>query len=550
MRMGWSPIGSGAVCLLLVSIPLFAGCQGVCQYCEEGNPAKACQQGLVCVNHMCVRPEGNLAGECCDTGPAECAEAYYCVYQTCEASPIYPPPKHNDTFQDHFQIDSETEIVLPPDPAPSDQTAGQILAEQISASYGIEPPIRSCTEEDPVPNTIVLGTPASNPAVQTLLEQLSVTIPDQGPVPEEDYAIRVSPDGWVLVAGRGERGVLYGSQALKQMVRGWAQKDPTGALKEVLIRDYPDTEQRQFLLLMTHYYIPLDEDGDGERDPYKFTDVGFRLDVARDYLHVLSEFRYNMVLFKMADVVAWEHMPQPQDTAISISEYLDLVREANRYGLEVVPLLNGSSGHYGWIGTSEEPVEYTEAYSIAHNEEHLAIYKDLIGEILDATETVQPVRYFHAGMDEDWNFGPRCGDYYRQWVNETYDLLTGRGVKMMIWYDNWISTPDYTNNYLAYPDMDVVVWDYSEPIPPSTFLKIHDVTDKGMEVTWALSGNGLHNDFVHWLNIGSELQKGFLAIRWTKRGTICKGPPSDLFPTTVNGNIRKHAQQFWNTATY
>ena len=84
---------------------------GVCDYCEPSNPLKACRYDLVCVNYMCVRPGGNLPGECCDQGPAECSDDSYCVYRRCAASPIHPPPKEDiETLSDPFTFQT---LLLP-----------------------------------------------------------------------------------------------------------------------------------------------------------------------------------------------------------------------------------------------------------------------------------------------------------------------------------------------------------------------------------------------------------------------------------------------------
>ena len=215
-------------------------------------------------------------------------------------------------------------MILPPNPVPTDQTAGEILQAQIEESHGIQLSVEPYTEGVPLENAIVLGTEASNPGVQTLVSQLRLSIPGEGPNPEENYAFAITADQ-MIVAGADNPGVLHGSQALKQLIRGEAVKSPSAPLDARVVRDYPDAERRMFILLLMIYHVPTDNDGDGARAPYKYTDIPLDLAIARQYLHDLSEFRYNTVFFSLADIVTWANLPQPQNTAISVSELMDLV---------------------------------------------------------------------------------------------------------------------------------------------------------------------------------------------------------------------------------
>lgn len=519
----------------------------VCDFCEQSNPLKACRYDLECVDYMCVRPGGNLPGECCDQGAAECRDDAYCVYRTCAASPIHPPPKEDvEILSEPFTFQADTRIILPEEPTSTDQTAGEILRAQIEASHGVQPAVQAYTQGTSLENAVVLGTEASNPGVQTLVSELGLVVPDDGPSPDQNYAFEVTGSR-ILVAGLGDAGVLHGSQALKQLIKGEGQKSPSGPLESRVVKDYPDVERRTFVLLLMFYHVPSDNDGDGERDPYKYTDVPIDLDIARSYLHHLSEFRFNTVLLSLADIVTWASLPQPQNTAISVSELMDLVTEANDYGLEVIPFLTGSSSSYGWIGTEENPVEYTEAYSLANDEANLDIYKDVLQEIVGAFSLVQPLEYFHIGMDEDITFGPRSGDMHRQWVNEAYAVLTSNNVRMMIWHDTWTQTPDYLYNYANYSDMHVAVWEYSTFIPDDIYAIIDDVVSKGMDVSQAFLDNGGTSDFERWFSTPSPLKKGFTGVFWNQSGTACN---SSAFDYLLPRNIRQGAQKFWNARTY
>ena len=529
---------------------VLGGVGDFCGICVSKDGSDGCRQGLQCVEGLCIRSGGNLPGECCNSGSATCSNGAYCHYETCELSPVYPPPKeYIEVSTGHFRFNEDTSIIIPPEPSSTDQTAARLLQDQVLESYGFHPDVRRHGEGAPPDHAILLGTIQTNPSVRTLAQEIGMTVPDGGPAPKENYSVRILSDH-IIVAGRGDPGVLYGAQVLKQLIRSKVKQNTMGILEEGTIEDYPDAEQRMFQILLAHYYVPQDADGDGEKDPYKFVDVPFNMDTACRYIHILSELRFNTVIFKMDDMVAWENLPEPQSTAMSVNDFMELVREANAYGLHVVPLLTGSSAGYGWIGTREDPVEYTEAYSDRYYEEHLEIYRGLIQEIIDTFDPVQPLRYFHVGMGEDCEFGPRSLEAHQAWVKESYDLITSNDIKMMLWHDTWIETEAYQRDYDNYPEMHVMVWDYNEPVPITVSLRMKHVARKGMEVSWALYGNGMDTDFDLWFYLFHPLQKGFAGTRWTKEGTMCQDPSSNVFHSTVNRYMRKNADQFWNARGY
>jgi len=528
---------------------LFLGCEAnICEYCEPNNPLKVCGSGLQCVGNMCIHPEGNVEGECCDRGPATCSLDYYCVYGICETTPIYPPPKEETGIAgDPFLLSTGTRIITPENPQATDETSALILQAQVEESLGMEIEIEPYEEGLPLENAIVLGTDASNPAVQTLRGALGLEIPEDGPTPAENYAFAISPNH-ILVAALESAGVLYGAQALKQLIRGESRRSPSGILDQVVVKDSPDVEMRGFTPHLLLYHNSLDNDGDGFKDPYKMMDVPVDLDVARSYFHVMSELRYNTVVLALGDIVTWSALPQPENTAFSVGEFLGLVGEANRYGLEIIPFLTGSSSSNGWIGTVDQPVEYTPDYIAEHDAENLVTTKAVIQEIIDAINPVQPVRYFHVGMDEDIKFGPRTLEQHEYWVDQLYDLLTANGVKTMLWHDTWIQTDAYRYDYSEYPEMHILVWDYSTPIPLTIrYFWINHIVSKGIEVSQSFLLNGEREDFQAWFSSPDPLKKGFICVAWNQEGTFCK---EEDYEPTVNVNIRQNAHKCWNARTY
>ena len=527
------PLRIAVLSLLLSSPYLTTGCQ---------DPL---DEGFSSDNEQSQPPQDSSEGMHCTENGDSCVPGRFCVNQTCKASPIYPPPKElAQQDRGEFRLNDDTLIILPESPSNTDRNAGQLLQDQIWESYGIDLLVRTYKEGDPPENAIVVGSVETNPAVFTLLQDHEVRIPREGPAPMENYAIKVVPSH-ILVAGEGAPGVLHAAQALKQYIRGVSSMSPDDSLPTITVKDYPDIEQRAFIVIFAHYHFPANAVSQGNTYGYKHMDLPFHIDTARAYLHVLSELRFNTVILKMADMVAWNNMPQPENTAISVQDFLGLVQEANDYGLETIPLLNASSAHYGWIGTVDDPIEFTEEYVLSHNAEHHAIYLALVEEIIQAYEGVQPLRFFHAGLDEDWSLGARPADLHLQWVDDIYSEVTSHGMKMMIWYDNWTKTRHFLSYGQDYPDMRVIVWNYAIPIRFVVKNAVNIILDRGVEICFAFSGNGVPADFKWWSSLQNPRQKGFVATKWV-RGTLCEEQTSSIFQETVNQYIWKHANQFWN----
>lgn len=525
-------------CLVfLLASPLFtAGCEGTAGdgLSQEAFPEESCRY-----------TEERLEDGLCTPDGASCPPGLLCLYGSCEASPIFPPPKELWQLDaEPFVLNEETRILLPENPSKTHQKAAQLLQEQIAASFGIPAGIHRRTGGGIPANSIVVGAANSDPAIVSLLRAECAQIPPEGPAPLENYVLKITPSR-IVVAGRGDRGALHGAQALKQFIRGVSPMSPQDSLPPISVRDYPDTEQRGFVIIFAHYHFPADEVRNGHTAGYKYMDLPFRLDTARAYLGVLSEFRFNTVLLKMADMVAWENLPQAEHTAVSVQDFLGLVREANEYGLETIPLLNASSAHNGWMGTAEAPFTFTEEFAKRHNDEHLAIYLALVREIAEAYEGVQPLRFFHAGLDEDWSLGLRPADHHLQWVDAIYSEVTSQAMKMMIWHDNWTNTQHFLARGDDYPDMSVLVWDYGTPIQSAAKEAVELILDRGLETRFTFWGNGVPADFEWSFSLDNPLQRGFVGVHWV-RGTACTETSSERYAKTVNTYMRKHANQFWN----
>jgi hypothetical protein len=207
--------------------------------------------------------------------------------------------------------------------------------------------------------------------------------------------------------------------------------------------------------------------------------------------------------------------------------------------------LNASSAHCGWIGTTEEPAAFTEEYVLSHNGEHLAIYLALVEEIAQAYEGIQPLRFFHAGLDEDWSLGPRPVNLHLQWVDAIYDEITSHGATMMIWHDNWTATQHFLDDGHGYPEMSVLVWDYQTPIRDASKSASASILGRGLQAGFCFWGNGVPSDFQWWFSLQNPLQKGFVGVHWV-HGTVCKEPTDTLFEKVVFTYMHKNAQQFWN----
>ena len=176
-----------------------------------------------------------------------------------------------------------------------------------------------------------------------------------------------------------------------------------------------------------------------------FNTIQMKKEAVVDCLREAAGMGYNAVLWEVENKVRWETCPECVDPeAFTKDEFRQMLAEANRLGLEPIPLMQ-TFGHAEYVlrqpkyvGWRESPTN--QACYCVSRPEVLAFQKALLKEYLDLFG--DRVRRFHLGGDEAFAFGtcPRCRafdkmDLYVRHLNAVSEELIAKGIRPGVWAD-------------------------------------------------------------------------------------------------------------------
>ena len=264
---------------------------------------------------------------------------------------------------------------------------------------------------------------------------------------EEDYALRVVPDGVAIVAS-ALPGLIHGLATLGQLVRGNCENDGIPCLT---IRDWPSVRWRAF-------------QDDITRGPStKFSEL--KRDVTRGAMLKLNLFTYYMqhqFAFRKHPLLG------PKDGSLTAGELTGLVEHGRPLGIQIL----GNQQSFAHMQHTLAHPEYAHlkqdnrTLSPVH-EGTYELLDDLYSEVLP----ILPFEMFNICCDETWGLGLEGptkalgdeigpGGVYVRHIRRVYDLVHGKyGKRMMMWGDVILHHPDKLE---AIPkDVVMLTWGYS-----------------------------------------------------------------------------------------
>lgn len=201
-----------------------------------------------------------------------------------------------------------------------------------------------------------------------------------------------------------------------------------------------------------------------------FNSIQMRKDAVIGHLRTAAAAGYTAVLWEVEDKIRWETCPEcVHPEAFSKREFRTILEEADRLGLEPIPLLQ-TFGHAEYILRREkyrawrENPEIPTCYCVSKPEVRVFL-KKFIAEYLELFGG--RVREFHLGGDEARQFGtcPVCSkrnrfELYNEHLNEVADILRARGVRAAIWCDMMLTKTDRSQVNRFPKDLTAWYWDY------------------------------------------------------------------------------------------
>ena len=324
---------------------------------------------------------------------------------------IIPEPQHMDLLEGTYKIRFDHKIVVDGSCRQTAYEHAKLLQEELRGCMGYGPAV-----------------------TRGRSRKAAVTLTTDSAIGEEAYRLEVGADG-IRILGGTDRGLLYGVQTLRQIVR------QTGACVPCMrIYDFPDIRNRGFYHDVTRGRIPTLSYLKGRADNLAFYKINqMQLYIEHSYLFEdLSEM--------------WR-----DDTPLTAQDILELDAYCRTLHIDLIPNISCFGHLYKLLRTKsyehlcEMPDAGQEPFGFADrmmhhtvdvtNEESLDLIKGLIEEFMPLFTS----EYFNIGADETFDLGKgrsrekadKVGvkRLYIDHVRELCEFLVAKGKKPMFWGD-------------------------------------------------------------------------------------------------------------------
>ena len=259
---------------------------------------------------------------------------------------------------------------------------------------------------------------------------------------EEEYRLEVGNDG-VRVTGGADRGLLYGIQTLRQIVR------QTGAcLPGMSIHDFPEIGNRGFYHDVTRGRIPT-------------------LSYLKELADNLAFYKINQLQLYIEHTYLFEGLSEMwrDDTPLTAQDILEFDAYCRKLNIELIPNISCFGHLYkllrtkSWEHLCEMPDPGKEPFGLVDrmlhhtidvtNEESLNLIKGMIEEFMPLFTS----EHFNIGADETFDLGKGrsrekaeqvgLDRLYIDYVRQLCEFLVEKGKKPMFWGDIICDFPEF-----------------------------------------------------------------------------------------------------------
>lgn len=417
--------------------------------------------------------------------------------------PIIPHPKEAEAGKaPDLRLSTETQIVIPDQPTEEEKVAARELQAELRHFWSL--PVKIVRASNSLAGTggltrLVLTRPG---AISQWFGQADAV--DQ----PEGYTLTTAGSA-VIVNGADPRGVYYGAQTLKQLLR----IDGRGVfVKNMAIRDWPSLKFRG-----VHWF------GGPKSLPFHEKMIS----------RIIAPLKMNSMVFQ-ADYTQWATQPGiwSNERSTPKEDVKRTVEIARGHFLEPIPLVN-TLGHSEWLFWNKQNTDISAdpSANFAYDPDNPRTYDVVLPIMQEAINLFHP-KIFHIGHDEvtmTGTFPPKgskktATELIIQDTLKLHDWLKRRGIKTMMWGDMLLYSDEASDAGLAPTKEDAVKrrealpkdiviadWHYqgSSPAFPSVDL----LQKAGFEVvgtTWFDRGN--IQNFSRVLN--AEKAEGLLQSTW------------------------------------
>lgn len=387
---------------------------------------------------------------------------------------IIPEPQQMNLSEGHFTIRFDHKIVIDPSCNPSAYEYAKLLQEELHTCMGYAPAV------------------TRGSSVKT-----AVTLILDHTIGEEEYRLTVSTDG-IRITGGADRGLLYGVQTLRQIVR------QSGACVPCMsIHDFPEIKNRGFYHDVTRGRIPT-------------------LSYLKKLADNLAFYKINQLQLYIEHTYLFEGFSEMwrDDTPLTAEDILEFDAYCRKLNIELVPNISCFGHLYKLLRTKswEHLCELPDTRDIPFgfvdrmlhhtvdvtNEESFTLIKGMIEEFIPLFTS----DHFNIGADETFDLGKgrsreeaeRVGldRLYIDHVKKLCEFLVEKGKKPMFWGDIICNSPEYIKELPA--QTICLNWGYAKDQNDEPTRKLAEAG----AVQYNCPGVSGWNQFVNRLDIAYE----------------------------------------------
>lgn len=318
--------------------------------------------------------------------------------------PVTPMLREWHGSSGNFVIGTRTQIIIDPTYVDQLQVTAQVFHQDLIAETGLNLPL------------VV----ASDPGVGNFFFTLRTL--DSG-IGAEGYLFNV--DNAVTLNARTSTGVFYGTRTILQILR--AVPDHV-SIPKGYARDYPEYQERGFMLDVGRKFVPLDvlEDYVRLMAWYKFNDFQIHFNDNALGAGTKSDWRHEYAAFRL-NSPAFPGLAAP-DGSYTEQQIRELERVASAYHVTITPEIDTPA--HALALTQYRPNLASPKYS----KEFLDLNNPATYTFVDSLwRTFLPwftAPQVNIGMDE---YDPRDANKYRDYINHYDDLLRQEGKTSRMW---------------------------------------------------------------------------------------------------------------------
>jgi hypothetical protein len=357
-------------------------------------------------------------------------------------------------------------------------------------------------------NTIFIGIPTNSNEFRRLCT-LRHILPDTT-LGNEGYRLFVG-SGQIIIAANHQKGLFYGLQTLKQMVRGKSDSYLPG----VEIADWPAFRYRGVMDDISRGPVPT-------------------LEYMKFQVRRLAEMKVNMFMHYVEVAVKTKQHPEfaPVDGSLTIDEWKELARYAELYNITLVGSFQ-SFGHFNAILQTPQYAYLGECGTLLSPllPESYRFLQDIYAEMIPAFHAP----FFNVACDETFDLGKGASkklvdslgyaEVYVRHILALHGIVEQLGTHMMMWGDVLLAYPELLKRLPK--DIVVAPWTYDNLESYDAF--IDPITKAGFQffaVPGVLNSNKLFPEYTQvcgniagWARATKKSNAlGTMTTVWDERG--------------------------------